>query len=129
MDGIIHAEQLPRIKEMVDSYLDSLVVNVNTMKQAIQSETSNLVASCLRLIQIFLNKENIKLDDKDIDADRVVNNYVAFSVIWSIGANVHDSDRSKFALQFKKRVRDYPTDFLNELDIYEQGIDPKTHKF
>ena len=54
------------------------------MKQAIQAEMSNLVASCLRLIQIFLNKEAIKLDDKDIDADRVVNNYVAFCVIWSV---------------------------------------------
>lgn len=77
------------------------------MKQAIQAEMSNLVASCLRLIQIFLNKEAIKLDDKDIDADRVVNNYVAFCVIWSVGANIHDADRNKFGVYFKQQVTQY----------------------
>jgi len=74
------------------------------MKQAIPAELSNLVSSCLRLIHIFLNKDVIKLDDPNIDADRVVNNYVAFSVIWSIGANIHDSDRNKFAFYFKQQV-------------------------
>ena len=114
---------------MVINYLQKLIVKVNTMKQAIQAEMSNLVASCLRLIQIFLNKEAIKLDDKDIDADRVVNNYVAFCVIWSVGANIHDADRNKFGVYFKQQVTQYQTDFLTELDVFEQGIDTKTHKF
>ena len=101
MEEKIDATQLARIKTMLDAYLEKLLIKVYNMKQAIQAEISNLVASCLRLIHIFLNKEVIKLDDPNIEADRVVNNYVAFCIIWSIGANVGDSDRNKFGVYFK----------------------------
>lgn len=81
------------------------------------------------MIHIFLNKDAIKLEDPNIEADQVVNNYVAFSIIWSIGANIHDSDRGKFAIFFKQVVSQYKTDFDPATDVYEQGIDLKTHKF
>merc|ERR1719246_186478 len=80
---------------MLYAYLEKLLPKVSTMKMAIPSELSNLVQSCLGMIQIFLNKDAIKFDNKE-EADRIVNNYVAFSIIWSIGANIHDQDRSKF---------------------------------
>ena len=104
MEGVIEAGQLARVKTMVDAYLEKLLVKVGNMRQAIPAELSNLVSSCLRLIHIFLNKDVIKLEDPNIDADRAVNNYVAFSMIWSIGANIHDSDRNKFAIYFKQQV-------------------------
>ena len=66
-----------------------------------------MVSSCLRLIKIFLQKESINLNDKEIDADKVVNNYVAFSVIWSLGANIHDVDRNKFNVYFRQQVTQF----------------------
>lgn len=114
---------------MVNAYLEKLLVKVAGMKQAIQAEVNNLVSSCLRLIHIFLNKEAIKLEGQEIEPDKIVNNYVAFSMIWSVGANIYDSDRNKFNVYFRQQVSQYNTDFIMESDIYEQGIDAKTHKF
>jgi len=70
----------------------------------------------------------MKFDNKE-EADKIVNNYVAFSVIWSLGANIHDDDRTKFAMHFKQQVSQYATDFDPSVDIYEQGIDIVNHKF
>jgi dynein heavy chain len=126
--NMIDEEQHPRIGPMIDAYLEKLLPKVMTMKMAIQSEINNLVQSCLSLMQIFLSKEHIKFEDKD-QADRIVNNYIAFSVIWSVGANIHDQDRQKFAFAFKSQLSQYQTDFINEIDIYEQGVDPSSHKF
>ena len=85
--------------------------------------------SCLGFIQIFLSKEAIKFENKE-EADRIVNNYIAFSVLWSVGANVHDTDRKKFELNFKACIKEHQTDLDPSVnDFYEQGIDQKTHKF
>lgn len=119
MEGKIIAEQLERIEPMVEAYIEKLLTKVMSMKQAIQAEISNLVASCLRLIQIFLNVDAIKLDDKEIDADKVVNNYVAFSVIWSFGANIHDQDRNKFQVYFKQQASQYKNDLMTDAEIYD----------
>lgn len=100
MEDEIDAEQLTRLEPMVEAYLEKLIPKIGNMKMAIRSEISNLVSSCLKLIHIFLNKEAIKFDNKE-EADKIVNNYVAFSVIWSLGANIHDDDRTKFAMHFK----------------------------
>ena len=104
---------------MVEAYLDKLVVKVYSMKQAIQAEVNNVVASCLRLIRIFLSREAINLNDKEIDAEKVVANYVAFSVIWSLGANIHDVDRNKFNVYFRQQVTQFNTDIDPQTDIYE----------
>jgi len=129
MENVISEEHLPRIGTMVEAYLDKLIPKVSLMKMAISSEISNLVSSCLAFVQIFLNREAVKLEINKEEAERVVNNYVAFSVIWSIGANIYDVDRNKFNVHFKQQVGQYATDFMTDVDVYEQGIDAKTHKF
>jgi len=118
MEGVIEAEQLERIGPMVNTYLEKLVPKVSNMKMAISSEISNLVSSCLKFIHIFLNKDAVKFENKE-EADKSVNNYVAFSVIWSIGGNIHDDDRTKFDLHFKNQVSQFATDFLKDVNIYE----------
>ena len=92
-----------RIETMAEAYFEKLIPKISNMKMAILSEISNLVSSCLKLIHIFLNMEAIKFDSKE-EADKIVNNYVAFSVVWSLGANIHDDDRTKFQLHFKQQI-------------------------
>jgi hypothetical protein len=52
----------------------------------------------LKLIQIFLNKERLNLDHKDKvqNPEKAVFTYLSFSIIWSLGANLHESSRSSF---------------------------------
>ena len=66
------AEQLPRIKEILLKYLEKLLGRAQNMKEAIPSVDSNLVALWLRPILIFLYKDAVMLDDKDINADKLV---------------------------------------------------------
>lgn len=129
MEGLIEAEYLPKIQDMIIAYMTKLLAKVFGMKQAIQAEMNNMVASCLKFVHIFLNKEAIKLDDKELDVNRVISNYIAFSVIWSLGANIHDDDRNKFGVYFKQVVQNYEHDLLSDADCYDQGINPHTHKF
>jgi hypothetical protein len=53
--------------------------------------------------------------------------YLAFSVIWSLGANTHDSSRAAFAQIvrpiLKKKCPDFP-----DGDPFEYGIDKELHK-
>jgi dynein heavy chain len=54
--------------------------------------------------------------------------YLAFSIIWSIGANLHDDSRLRFSAAFKSEITQIMPEFPDG-DIYEYGIDPTTHKF
>ena len=127
--NFIHPDHIEFIITTTMAFINKLLPKVRTYKEAIPSVDNNLVASCLRLIQLFLNKDAIKLEDKEIDPQRVITNYVAFSVVWSIGANVHHEDRSKFAFHMSTELNNHENDFLREIDVYEQGIDPRSHKF
>jgi len=68
------------------------VLETQITKEKIQTQKCNLVRSCLNFMQIFLNKDRIKLDNREQvrDPEKTVLTYLAFSVIWSLGANVHD---------------------------------------
>lgn len=127
--NFINNEYIEFIITTVMAFINKLLPKVRTYKEAIPSVDNNLVASCLRLIQLFLNKDRIKLEDKEMDSNRVITNYVAFSVVWSIGANVHHEDRSKFSFHMRSELKEHENDFMGEIDVFEQGIDPKTHKF
>ena len=82
--------------ELLTKMLNVLATQIT--KEKIQTQKCNIVTSCLNLVHIFLNKERINLDNRDKirEPDKVVLTYLAFSVIWSLGANVHDDQRTLF---------------------------------
>ena len=107
MEGVIEDNHLPKIKEILMGCLNKLLPRIRLQKEVIPSVDNNLVASCLKLIHIFLNKEVIKLNDpeKVEDPVKVIATYVAFSVIWSLGANLHDSSRIIFGSYLKNEIQ------------------------
>ena len=113
MVDVIEENRLPKIKEILMGFLEKLLPIVRKQKEVIPSVDNNLVASCLKYIQIFLNKENIKLNDaeKIENPDKVIATYVSFAVIWSIGANLHDSSRVLFSTYLRNEIHQHLPEF------------------
>ena len=121
-------------------HLDTIVKNVENMftkllpvireecKEVIESVDANILQSCLNFIQAFLNPEVIDLKKITVFPEKVVMTYLVFSLIWTLGANLHDSSRKRFSQAFKMEVSALMPEFPDG-DIYEYGIDHSTHKF
>jgi dynein heavy chain len=131
MADVIEENRLPKVKEILMGFLEKLLPIVRKQKEVIPSVDSNLVASCLKLIQIFLNKDAIKLNDpeKIENADKVIATYVSFAVIWSVGANLHDSSRVLFSTYLRNEIHQHLPEFPEQDAVYDYGVDPLTHKF
>lgn len=80
------------------------------------------------MIYTFLGKDKINLENKEkVPApERTVMTYLSFSIIWSLGANLHDTSRSLFSDKFKTCIRQYFPE-LPDGDVYEFGIDGASH--
>jgi hypothetical protein len=101
-EGKICEKYVPTIKNALLKYITKLLPIVRGFKEAIESVDSNLVSSCLKNITMFLNKDVINLEKEDLDAERVINNYIIFCVTWSIGANIlENKDRITFKSYFE----------------------------
>jgi dynein heavy chain len=128
--------------EIPEPFLSQLVEDVKAIctellpavrkqcKEMVPSVYANLVASLLKLLQTFLGSDGIDLNrnkDKLPDAKKAVLTYLAFSVVWSLGANLHGNSRATFATMarpvIKKRCPDFP-----DGDPFEFGIDAELHK-
>jgi len=84
-----------------------------------------LIASFFKLIAALLINDNIgDLHKTNIfQPDRMVQTYVVFSLIWSLGANIHDDSRKIFSRAFVDDVASIFPDLSLETDIYEMGLD------
>jgi dynein heavy chain len=82
------------------------------------------------MINIFLNKEKIHLDNKEKvpNPEKTVWTYVGFCIVWSLGANLHDSSRSVFSSHLNGIIKSYFPEFPDG-DVYEFGINAMTHTF
>jgi dynein heavy chain len=110
---------------------EKLLKVINTqLKQMIESQDANLITSCLNLIHIFLNKDKMNLTnvEKFPNPDKTVFTYVSFSVIWSLGANLHDSSRAIFGEFFRGQIRAHFPEFPDG-DVYEYGLNVTSHCF
>lgn len=52
--------------------------------------------------------------------------YITFSLVWSLGANIHDKSRREFASTIRQVIKPLYSD-LPDGDIYEFGIDKERH--
>ena len=92
-------------------------------KQIVDSPVCNLVSSLLNMITTYLNKETVQLDNKDRcpNPDKTVYCYLAFCIVWSLGANLHDSSRDTFSHVVKREIKEFYPE-LPDGDVYEYGI-------
>ena len=98
-EGLISERHLPFIQNSLATAMKYLLPKIRrSCKEMIASQDCNLVQSCLNLASIFLNKDAIPLHDKDrcYSPEKPIMNYIAFALIWSFGANVHEDYRGKF---------------------------------
>ena len=98
-------------------------------KMIVESNASNLIASCLKFISCFLDPKIIDLRKPGhLYPEKIVMTYLSFSLIWSVCANLHDSCRKLFNRYFRAEIQSIMPDFP-EGDIYDFGIDLGMHRF
>jgi dynein heavy chain len=67
------------------------------LKEVVSSVDNNLIAATLKLLKTFLGREGNGVDlIKNKLTNKQILAYVSFSLIWSLGANLHDKSRTKF---------------------------------
>ena len=70
-----------------------------------------------------MNEETLdKLKKAALFPEKVVLTYIIFSLIWSLGANLHDSSRKRFSEALKNEIIPIMHEFPDG-DVYEYGID------
>jgi len=84
----------------------------------------------LKLLQTFLDSNGLDLKKNAATLpfpQKAVMVYLSYSLIWSLGANLHESSRSKFGIalrvEMKKRFSEFP-----DGDVFEYGIDTENHQ-
>lgn len=130
MADIIPANHLENIVKNVKKIYTKLIIVIREeCKELVESVNANLMQSCLNFIEAFLNPEVLDLKKAQlIYPEKIVLTYLVFSLIWSLGANLHDNSRKTFSQAFRTEVVSIMPEFP-EGDIYDYGIDPNTHRF
>jgi dynein heavy chain len=126
------------VDEIPVQFLDIIVKHVENIfeklfpfvreqcKEIIETVDMNLVQSCLNMIQAFLNPDTLeKLKRTAVYPEKVILTYIVFSLIWSLGGNLHDSSRKKFSETIKQEISQIMPEFPDG-DVYEYGIDTMT---
>lgn len=98
----------PYLGKIIDTIKTIATHMINLVRRDCQEKVptvdANLIQSMLNFLTIFFG-ENGYLDLRKASTltnpDKAMMTYVAFSLIWSLGANVHDTSRGKFGENFK----------------------------
>ena len=125
----IPEEHLKPLVEKVRAICKALLpVLRRRCKEIVPSVDANLVTSFLNLLSIFLGPDGCDLKRGHLpDPVKAVQTYLAFSAIWSLGANIHDSARNTFGDAFKTTIKKHIPEFPDG-DVYEFGIDSEHHR-
>lgn len=92
-------------------------------KEIVETANVNLVQSCLNMVSAFLNHDMLdKLKRTAQFPDKIVQTFIIFSLIWSLGANLHDSSRKRFSDALKMEILPIMPEFPDG-DVYDYGID------
>jgi len=130
MLDIIIEPWLSKIVELLYPVIEKLLYTIaRQCKQVVESPVCNLVTSLLNMISIYLSKEAISLDNKDKipNPEKTVFVYLSFCLVWSLGANLHDSSRPVFGEIVRNQMRPHFPEFP-EGDVYEYGIHAEEHR-
>lgn len=128
-------------EEIPEPYLTTLVDHVRDIckvilpmirkecKEVVESVNANIISSLLNLLQTFLDSNGLDLKKNTAIPfpEKAVLTYLSYSLIWSLGANLHETSRPKFGaalrVELKKRFPEFP-----DGDVFEYGIDTDQHK-
>jgi dynein heavy chain, axonemal len=125
-------ERFDNYFKMIDKLCHDLKTHLPKLLQHIRSECKekipspdvNLVQSCLNLITCFVNPDIINPNASNVE--ELSNYYMAFSIIWSLGANIDDSSRNSFTKVAREVFLKMSVNFdMNEIyDVFvnENGI-------
>jgi hypothetical protein len=73
-----------------------------------------------------LNPDTLdKLKRTAVYPEKLIMTYIVFSLIWSLGGNLHDSSRKKFSDAIKQEIFLIMPEFPDG-DVFEYGIDTLT---
>ncbi len=126
---VIPANFLDQIVKIVEKVFDKLFPFVREQcKEIVETVNVNLVQSCLNMISAFLSHDMLDKLKRTIQyPDKVVMTFIIFSLIWSLGANLHDSSRKKFSDALKAEILPIMPEFPDG-DVYDYGMD-QMYKF
>lgn len=129
-------------EEIPEPYLSTVVDNVRdickimlpmirkTCKEVVPSVNANLIKSLLKLLQTFLDSNGLDLNKNAANLpfpQKAVMVYLSYSLVWSLGANLHEASRTNFGaalrVEMKKRFSEFP-----DGDVFEYGIDTTNHQ-
>lgn len=121
---VIPSNFLEMIVKNVESIFDKLLPFVKEVcKETIDSAICNLVTSALNLMLSFMNPAELdKLKKTSVYPEKDVMTYIVFSIIWSLGGNLHDSSRRKFSDALKVEIMKIMPEFPDG-DVFDYGID------
>merc|ERR1719171_3456206 len=96
-----------------------------------------LVASLLKLINTYIclrngiprTSDEAKSNKTDAQQDKLVRMFVLYSVVWSLGGNLHDSSRTKFQNFVKPKFKTFCPDFPEHEDLYQISVDAENVSF
>jgi dynein heavy chain len=108
------------MRDLIEKGLD--IIKKNKLKEVIPSVKNNLVASALRVFDSFMTEIDFTKNHNIADPKKALLTYVCFSIIWSIGANLHDSSRKVFNDSIKPLFKKIFPEFPDN-NIYDNGID------
>jgi len=129
MEGVIPEEHLGPLVEKVRGICTALLPVVRKRcREVVPSVDANLVSSFLALLATFLGPGGADLQKAQLaDPAKTVLTYLAFSAVWSLGANLHDASRATFGEALRTVVKKHFPEFPDG-DVYEFGIDQELHR-
>jgi dynein heavy chain len=107
-------------EEIPEPYLSTVVDNVRDIckimlpmirkqcKEVVPSVNANLIKSLLKLLQTFLDSNGLDLKKNAANLpfpNKAVMVYLSYSLIWSLGANLHESSRSAFGIALRVEMK------------------------
>jgi dynein heavy chain len=124
----------PYLGKMLDTVKPLATSMLNLVKreckEMVPSVDANLIQSMLNLLTIFFGENgycDLRKASSLTNPDKAMFTYVSFSLIWSLGANVHDSSRGKFGENFRLQIRKKFPEFPDG-DVYDFGIDKELNR-
>ena len=120
------------IEKTKNFFKENLPVIREEFKELIPSTDNNMLKSCLNLSQIMLGicKEQVQLEKlTPYEMENYVSMVLIFSFVWSAGANLHDSSRTKFSQYIKGKILKYFSGFPFEGEVYDYYCDFQKKEF
>jgi len=119
---------IDKMTELLKAQLPILFLKLRTdCKEMIPTVDVNLVQSLLNFISCFINPENIKLTNDNLEDLAYL--YFAFSLIWSVGANIEDKSRRGFSKYLKDFIQKLGVQMDPSCEVYDVFVNNETTTF